>query len=335
MEASGPRFDAQALRDMALASSNTTPLFICCTTPWEVPECVVAVQRLAAELEADCLVLDLVCDAPGAVVDRLLAESQYGEWVVLLNSQTAEQEALRRIGVSIYTRTAADVSFPFRLWLPHVGDINPSDYPEYPSALLVSALFLTTAGVVASKASLTIDQAAASVVEKAASDIAALEERLYSNDPALQHVGLTPRHLPHLFELLEAVKFCKTCRSLSFDDCSLTAVEVAYIATMLKGSSRLQWLALAQCCLSDDGVLELCQGLRRNTTLCSLDLSRNPSIGDAGVHLLAELLHPDSGCRLQQLAFRYNNSLRHHHALGFHHSSVRALCRSLKTNVHL
>eukprot|EP00668_Euglena_longa_P029271 GGOE01036617.1.p1 GENE.GGOE01036617.1~~GGOE01036617.1.p1 ORF type:complete len:808 (-),score=274.35 GGOE01036617.1:278-2701(-) len=334
MEA-GSRFDLQALRDMVDASSNTTPLFLCCTAQEEVPDCIAAIQHLAAQLEADCLVLDLVCDTPEAVVDRLLAESHYGEWVVLLNSQVAKQETLRRIGVSIYTRTAADISFPFRLWLPHLGDINPSDYPEYPSSLLVSALFLTTAGLVASKASFTADQVVASVVEKAASDVCALEERLYSNDPAMHHVTLMQRHLPHLFELMEAVKFCRTCRSLAFHDCSLTALEVAYIANVLKSSCRLHRLALSRCCLSDDGVLELCQGLRRNTTLCSLDLSRNPSIGNAGVHLLAELLHPDSGCGLQQLVFRYNNSLRHHHALGFHHSSVLALCRSLRANTHL
>ena len=49
----------------------------------------------------------------------------------------------------------------------------------------------------------------------------------------------------------------------------------------------------------------------------------------------APQLHPTSGCRLQQLIFQMNNSIRHHYALGFHCSSVRHLCRSLRVNTCL
>jgi Ran GTPase-activating protein (RanGAP) involved in mRNA processing and transport len=325
----------EALAPLLQASSPTTPLIVCVPTAADVGPTVGALMQLAMDTPAGCLIMDLKVGRAHPVTEQLEQEARRGDWVVLVHTQGAAPEVLRHIARSLAAIPAPELSPTFRLWIPHVGDLDPTAPSPYPAPLLLPALFLLTDGSIGPYGSFTTEQVTDLLDEATSTEILVLEELLYSNDPTAAVVTLNHSHQPHLLEVLEAVKFCTTCHTLGVEDCALTAVEVAYVAHTVTANPRIQQLSLVQCGLSGDSVSELCHRLHRHTTLTALDLSRNPSLGDSGIRLLADLLDPTSGCPLRRLDLRMSRPLLRSDPRGFRHPSFVRLCRSLKTNTHL
>ena len=57
-------------------------------------------------------------------------------------------QTLRTIALSVFNRNVTELSFRFRLWVMHIGDVDPNDTSHFPSPMLVPALIALCSGKV-------------------------------------------------------------------------------------------------------------------------------------------------------------------------------------------
>ena len=102
----------------------------------------------------------------------------------------------------------------------------------------------------------------------------------------------------------------------------ITDEDMTHLSTILATNTTLKGLYLFNCNITDNGVRYICEGLTKNQTLTTLDISRNLQITSVSTSTIADLIQTTTSLTRLHL---YNTSLNN--------DDIKTICTSLNKNI--
>ena len=101
----------------------------------------------------------------------------------------------------------------------------------------------------------------------------------------------------------------------------ITDEDMTHLSTMLATNTTLKVLELSNCNITDNGVRYICEGLTKNQTLTTLDISRNRQITSVSTSTIADLIQTTTS-----LTRLYLNNI------SLNNDDIKTICTSLTKN---
>ena len=102
----------------------------------------------------------------------------------------------------------------------------------------------------------------------------------------------------------------------------ITDEDMTHLSTILATNTTLKGLYLFNCNITDNGVRYICEGLTKNQTLTTLDISRNLQITSVSTSTITDLIQTTTSLTRLHL---YNTSLNN--------DDIKTICTSLNKNI--